>query len=391
MTTNATRHFIEPLDVLFLRGNKLFGDPGSFGESLIPPWPSVAAGAIRSALLAHRRMDVERFAESEIEDPELGTPERPGAFRVLDFRLARRRADGRVEPLYAPPADLVIRRNDDGALECLRMRPHALPGGILSSAATPQHAVLPERERRKPETGWWLTQDGWRAYLEGREIDPQQHLVRSADLWSLDTRVGVGLDPAKRSAAEGRLFTVQAVALRQRHHDRERAFDVGFLVKTEGAELPDQLTLRFGGDGRAAIASRTQAAHPEPDLCDQIARDGRCRLVLTSPGLFAGGWMLTGAVKTAEGELRFELQGIKARIVCAAVPRPEVVSGWDLAKRQPKVARRVAPTGSVYWLDQLQATADQLRKLAAHGLWSEPVENPVRRVEGFNRFTFATY
>ena len=31
------RYFIEPLDLLFLRGNKLFGDPGSFGESLVRP------------------------------------------------------------------------------------------------------------------------------------------------------------------------------------------------------------------------------------------------------------------------------------------------------------------------------------------------------------------
>ncbi len=39
----STSVFIEPLDVLLLRGNKLFGDPGSHGEALIPPWPSVAA------------------------------------------------------------------------------------------------------------------------------------------------------------------------------------------------------------------------------------------------------------------------------------------------------------------------------------------------------------
>ena len=31
MTTTVHHRFIEPLDVLFLRGNKLFGDPGSFG------------------------------------------------------------------------------------------------------------------------------------------------------------------------------------------------------------------------------------------------------------------------------------------------------------------------------------------------------------------------
>ena len=39
MTTTSC--FIEPLDVLFLRGNQLFGEPGSYGEALMPPWPSV--------------------------------------------------------------------------------------------------------------------------------------------------------------------------------------------------------------------------------------------------------------------------------------------------------------------------------------------------------------
>ena len=57
MNSVETR-FLEPLDVLFLRGNKLFGDPGSFGESLIPPWPSVVAGALRSRMLADDRVDL---------------------------------------------------------------------------------------------------------------------------------------------------------------------------------------------------------------------------------------------------------------------------------------------------------------------------------------------
>ena len=36
--------FLEPHDVLYLRGNKLFGDAGAHGEALMPPWPSMAAG-----------------------------------------------------------------------------------------------------------------------------------------------------------------------------------------------------------------------------------------------------------------------------------------------------------------------------------------------------------
>lgn len=60
-------HFLEPLDVLFLRGNRLFGDAGSYGESMVPPWPSAVAGAIRSAILARDGIDPAAFGTGEIE------------------------------------------------------------------------------------------------------------------------------------------------------------------------------------------------------------------------------------------------------------------------------------------------------------------------------------
>ncbi len=387
----ATRHtlFIEPLDVLFLRGNKLFGDPGSFGESLVPPWPSVAAGAIRSALLAHKKVDLQRFAAGQVTDPELGTPKDPGPFRVMEFRLARRFVDGRIEPLYLPPADLVIRRKGDNHLECVRMVPKALPSGIASSAATVWHAVLPERERTKPESGSWLTHEGWLAYRQGGEIDPTTMLVTISDLWALDTRVGVGLDPAKRSAAEGKLFTVQAVALRKRHHDKAHDCDVGFLAQIDGATVPSELMLRFGGDGRAARATQVPAIDPGPELVSRILDARRCRLILTSPGIFPSGWLPTGTTTNGAGDIRFELHGVRGRLVCAAVPRAEVVSGWDLANWKPKPAQRAAPAGSVYWLDELDATAEALNRLVEAGLWFDPPEDTARRAEGFNRLVLA--
>ncbi len=396
MVTTVTRQtlFIEPLDVLILRGNKLFGDPGSFGESLVPPWPSVAAGAIRSALLAHKGVDLQEFATGRVTDPELGTPQQPGPFRVMDFRLARRFADRRVEPLYAPPADLVFQRRADGSLEGVRIEPKALPTGIHSSAPTEKLAILPERERSKPESGYWLTQEGWQAYLLGNGLDPAQHLVPTHGLWTLDPRVGVGLDPAKRSAAQGKLFTVQAVVMEKQYQTNGHGHDVGFLATVEGATIPDGLMLRFGGDGRAAKANLIPAPSSETGLSsviDQIVQSGRCRLILTSPGLFSGGWLPTGATDCDAGDIRFDLHGVKARIVCAAVPRAEVISGWDLAKWQPKPAQRVVPTGAVYWLDQLEATAEQLRELIVQGLWTNPPADAARRVEGFNRFTWGLW
>ena len=86
-----------------------------------------------------------------------------------------------------------------------------------------------------------------------------------------------------------------------------------------------------------------------------------------------------------------QLPGLRARVAAAAVSRADTVSGWDLATRQPKPAQKAAATGSVYWLDDLEATPEALGKLVAHGLWGQPCEDAQRRAEGFNRFSFATF
>jgi CRISPR-associated protein Cmr3 len=371
-----TSVFLEPLDVLVLRGNKLFGDPGSYGESVVPPWPSVAAGAIRSAMLA-RSGDPSAFAKGQWEHPSLGTPNRPGSFTVTAFHLARRR-DDRVEPIFAMPADLVIERNQD-ALVVRRVRPTAVAQGLASSNPLPWMPVLAQKERTKPVTGWWLTSAGWQSYLRGEEIEPGD-LVKTESLWRYDLRVGVGLSPATRHVEEGKLFSVSAVAFRP---------DVGFLACIAGAGLTTDDFLRFGGDGRGARMQVVEVDWPQPDI-ERIARARLARLVLTTPGLFEHGWLPTG-FSLVDGTPRLELHGVRARLAAAAVPRAEVVSGFDLANSLPKPALRAAPGGSVYWLEDLDATPDSLGKLVETGLWPGELHNDARRAEGFNRMTLAAY
>lgn len=388
-TTLETR-FIEPLDVLFLRGNKLFGDPGSYGESLVPPWPSVAAGALRSRMLADGNVDLAAFACGEVPHDTLGTPAVPGSFAVTAFHLARRFSDGRVEALIAPPADLVVSASASGALTVSALTPTPLPSagaGFQCSAALAAIPVLAETVRSKPASGYWLAASGWVKYLNG-ETPGAGDLVKSSDLWAIDARVGVGLDAATHSAVDGRLFSVQAVAMTQRHHGAQDGFDVGFVAAVSGATLPEGGTVRLGGDGRAAAIHAVTTTQPEPDYA-ALAAAKRCRLVLATPGVFTGGWLPTGFVQADDGSVRFDLAGVKARLVCAAVPRFETVSGWDLARWQPKPAQRAAPAGSVYWLDELDATPDALRRLATAGLWEAYCEDSARRAEGFNRLVLA--
>jgi CRISPR-associated protein Cmr3 len=371
-----TSVFIEPLDVLVLRGNRLFGDPGSYGESLVPPWPSVAAGAIRSAVLA-RGGDPSAFAKGQWEHPSLGTPSEPGPFTVTAFHLARRR-DERVEPLFALPADLMIERKGE-AFVVRAVRPTAVAQALASSNPLPWLPVLAQEKRAKPVTGWWLTGAGWHSYLRGEPVT-QAHFVHEKSLWQYDLRVGVGLSAATRHVEEGKLFSVNAVAFKP---------DVGFLARIAGSDLTTNDFLRFGGDGRGANMQVVEVDWPQPDL-ERIARAKQARLVLTTPGLFERGWLPTG-FSLVDGTCRLELHGVRARLAAAAVPRAEVISGFDIAISLPKPALRAAPGGSVYWLEDLDATPDALRKLAETGLWPGELHNDARRAEGFNRVTLAAY
>ena len=379
MTTTSC--FIEPLDVLFFRGNQLFGEPGSYGEALMPPWPSVAAGALRTRILAADRIDMAAFAAGQVPHPQLGTPQAPGSFVLQAFGVARKPEGGDVELLMPLPADLVVQGKEGAAgpaaASVLPLRPVALHGALASSSPLPLLPVLAQgNDRAKPASGWWLNGKGWRNYLQGQPITPAD-LVHTSTLWSYDERVGVGLDGDTRSAADGKLFTTRAIAMKE---------GVGFAVAVAGADLPTSGSLRLGGDGRAAAVHASPIAWSAPDLA-AISAAGCCRIVLTSPGIFEGGWRLPGMAS----DNTLQLPGLRARVVAAAVSRADTVSGWDLATRQPKPAQKAAATGSVYWLDQLEATPEALGKLAAHGLWGHPCEDAQRRAEGFNRFSFAPY
>ncbi|MCG5502081.1 type III-B CRISPR module-associated Cmr3 family protein [Ectothiorhodospira lacustris] len=367
--------FIRPLDVLSFRGNRIFGEAGSYGVSQMPPQPSVAAGALRSALMVSRGIDPHAFAEGRLEDPDLGHRDAPGRFRLTHWQLARH--DGlRISPLYRPPSDLVAKRDDEGGLRIERVRPRTRGAGISCSGATPDLAVLPESSRGKPVSGYWLDEQGWSDYLAGQTPAPA-HWIPGSELWQTEIRTGVGLEPVRRCADDGKLFTTQAISL-MRGNDST----IGFLARVHTADCPARITLRLGGDGHAAEAETVEWQPAQGDL-QAMAQAGHARLILTTPGLFTEGWT------PGDGAGVIRAPGIRGRITCAAVPRAEIISGYDLALRRPKSARRVAPVGSVYWVAFDEVSPQALADWLDAGLWSTDSLDRHRRAEGYNRFTLA--
>ncbi len=369
--------FIQPLDVLVLRGNKLFGDAGSHGEAHMPPWPSVAAGALRSRMLVDHNIDPAAFARGKATLPAglatvRGSVEAPGSFRLRHFGLARCGPDNRLEALHPLPADIVVESKTGTARQ---LRPAGLPAGLASSYPLPLTPIMAQPEPSKPASGLWLTAEGFAAWQAGHALD-SRHWLKSSDLWQNETRLGIALDPTTRSAADSQLYTTETVALGK---------DIGFVAQVDAAAgwLPTGGLLRFGGDGHAASVAPCELALPTPDF-EALAAAGRFRLLLTSPGIFPQGWQLP--VTDDGGRWRFDTAS--ARLACASVPRLETLSGWDLARHSPKPAVRVVPAGSVYWLDDFQGNADDLRQLFATGL---PLADAARRAEGFNAIQLAAW
>lgn len=374
---------IVPQDVLYLRGNRLFGGAGDRSEAMMPPWPSIVAGALRARMLVDHDVRLSPRKPHAVPEgplgPVLGSVQHPGRFRVRLFSLAHEKHG----LCFPTPSDLVIGANG----QATALQPARLPPMVGSSAGRSEIPILRQAEQSKPSDGWWLTANGLTRYLSGQPLLSGDDLIHRTDLWRMDPRLGIALDAQRRSAADGKLYTSETIAL---------SASTAFAVAVAGAEglLPDAGLLRFGGDGRGAEIRPFAATLPEPDW-DAMARNRCCRLVLSAPGLFDGGWRLPGLDvdgrrwQSPDGTLRGDL-------VCASVSRAQVVSGWDIARWVPKPAQRAVPMGSVYWLRNLEGDdiGASLRHLADRGLWTWGDTDNVpgqRCAEGFNTVFVANW
>ncbi len=377
-------HFLQPLDVLYLRGNRLFGDSSATGEAVMPPWPSMAAGALRSQILVINGEDSGQFASGGKLTGELakslGTPAEPGTFRLSQFLLANMDV-GNLRDVYFPlPSDLIV-ISEENNKHIHYLHPYRLPASIQTSAPCGQLPVFRVAKQAKPESGLWLNTAGMQTWLNGQPII-LDHVVESKDLWKIDSRLGIALDTGGRTTIEGQLYTVDAVALND---------NIGFLTGIDGADgLLQNGLLRLGGDGRGAQHSKVNWEALQPDW-DIITKTQRFRLVLATPGLFEQGWLLPGMTEQA-GSFIWETPEFSAHLVTASISRAETISGWDMAENCPKPALKAVSTGSVYWFDHFEGDIQALGKLVDHGLsLINTYPDNKRCAEGFNNIFIAAW
>lgn len=334
---------ILPRDGALFRDARPFtGTAGAF--SMPMPWPSTVAGFARSRIGmqpdGHFALDPDEAKQIAVQGPW----------------LAELTPDGQVDThLFPAPADAVFFPVDSGPPHRLARRRVELldpPGNAAWFSDLPEglriagFRDLASSDPGKPATGpaFWTARalGEWLARPASDDEVDARTLGTSA--LSEDERIHVAIDPKRQTACDGKLFsTVQRHFVRV-ENGRVRHF--GLVCRTDRVTHHERMGEgpgTLGGERRLSLVR----ALPDDDIAlplDDSVTGPLLRIVLLTPAIFA------------EGYAPIRELDERARVIGACVPRFHAVSGWSFEHRGPKPSRRMAPAGSVYWLEFANAS-----------------------------------
>jgi len=357
------------------------------------------AGAVRTRMVAGRgTFDLAGTALDRLKEVAVQGP-----------LLAELAADSdEVLAWFAPaPRDALFVRNtaDRPVLRALHPRP--LRRGEVDGLE--ERGLMPVSSETQPIPGkapmgvpsfWrWEEFESW--LLQSQDRDPVDLQGLGITPLPVERRVHLALQPGERVGIDGALFETAGLRFLQPGASPLAPRRFSLSVRVGASQVEERLldlieqVAPLGGERRLAHWTPSQHAWPALPkvICERISETRRARLILATPALFASG-ALPGWSNQA-----WPLGGdVTATVRAACVPRPEIVSGWDLAfdngagkkKGRPKPTRRLAPAGSVYFIELTGSKEDVARWCA--DTWLAPVSDfEQERRDGFGLAFLGTW
>lgn len=370
---------IEPRDpVIFRDGRPFNASPGAQAATLPHPFPSTIAGAVRTR--------AGRTADGKFDPTRIQTLLAEAIYGPLLVELDE---TGAVKDwLFPVPADALLLQTDPPDPQTARLIPltvlKALPGMATDLAGLSLVGTV-RSEKGKPlaksPTYWTRSQfEGWLS--APRRNDALDLSTTSSRGPAAESRIHVSIG-ADQTAEDGALFQTTGLcftSLTQTPDDGTPpladAKRLALALKTS-AKLREGIDF-LGGERRAVrwLAPEPGEALPTcpPQVRESIKSTKHCRLILLTPGLFQNGY-LPDWIKTAVPDVRVKVKAMAGR-------RYQTVSGWDFDTQEPKPTRRLAPAGSVYFLE-LDGDENALERFIAR-IWMHNVsDDPQDQLDGF--------
>lgn len=347
---------IEPRDPLIVRDGRPFGADvaGARARSLDFPFPSTTTGGVRTRYGIAQGGNFNEALIAEVKTKS-----------VLGPLLVELDANGDIENwMFAAPSDalwfehdptddkhavlknLVPLRLRDG--EKTNLDDDLCPIGLTKPDPSKPFGYAPKYWRWNQFKQWLINP----AALAAKDADLDSGKYVIADFGhngpTAEERTHVSIEPGSQTAAEGALY--QTRGLEFARSDGQKRLRLALAVTTDADSLEPGLA-PLGGERRLVQwrdGKRQEFPKCPPEVRAAIQNKKACRVVLLTPAHFTLGFRPTWLLDSH--------CGVTAELIAAAVPRAQVVSGWDFDRRhgngagQAKPTRRLAPAGSVYFL-----------------------------------------
>ncbi|MEI7769223.1 MAG: type III-B CRISPR module-associated protein Cmr3 [Chloroflexales bacterium] len=357
---------IEPRDPLIVRDGRPFGpNPGARAATLPFPLPSTVVGGLRHKAGLDNTGDFDRTAIKRVQGLTLRGP-----------LLAELNEDtGAVTQfLFPAPTDALVLDPDKqpkgvAHIRVQRLAPRSLPGGPKTNQPDGLNLIAPLTRVPNKVSGnaprFWHEQ-AFTAWLTAPAEDATRPVIEvGLGAMESDTRTHVSVLSETQTAREGALFQTQGLEFTWR--DREAAKREQFLTRRlalaaafeDGTQpyAPAHFTgglAPLGGERRLMRWSIGDTVLPKPPdgLFDALIAARRARVILLTPAVFTSASVgHPGKDVAYRPQLQWTRGDVTATLKAAAVPRAQVMSGWDLEVGKPKKTRRLAPAGAVYFIE----------------------------------------
>lgn len=347
------RLVLRPVDTFVFRNHKSFmAGVDTSVSGFFPPRPGTVYGALRSGYI-HQHSDFETFAQGT--DSQLrywmGSPDVVGEFSLKG--VFWQDDEDVVLPL---PLDCQVVAEDGGE--------QALPLALTWETES---------------TGWGSDWQEYRLYgrVFKKSNSPAQGFVYRRDLertlttelssisvyrqnkWlTKEPRVGIARDTVSRQAKEGMFYSMELLRFHSTHVTEPPA------MVCYSRKAPDFSAVKYislGGKQKPWIveeyADSDLCSVPPGDIVKAVENTGIARLILLSPAIWSKG-SRPGCWDPETDQLN--IAGVSYTVLTAAVGRPVVVGGWDIARQRPKPRKFAVPAGSVLYLRVDAGTARHL-------------------------------
>lgn len=328
------------LDTLFFRDGKPFNrGEETWANGIFPPPPSVLYGALRSLYFTSNPKDIGK--ENTDNDPT-------NNLIINDIQISS------GDNLYFPcPLDVVVEKATKNTEDINYLSLNLDGTKRITSSNLDYHLSVKDNLEIEALEGY-ISQRNFRKYLKGQTPNDVFSLDK---LLTFEPKVGIGRDNNTHVSDDGLLYRVGMIRPEIQNENNQFVklnIEIDFELETWNLPIGYKGFIKLGGEAKAC--SYEVISPKDKTNSEQLSSDV-FKIYFLTPTIFKNdfldydgekksyGWLPSFLDKNLEGELN----GVKVKLLTAAIGKPKYLGGFDMKKRNPKPMLKMIPEGSVYY------------------------------------------